>query len=62
MDKYNVLVTVYEVHDRFRRVAERKREQKKTAVKQDHVKVYNMFIFSEFYCQVTKKRLQRTRL
>lgn len=61
MDKYNVLVTVYEVHDRFRRVAERKREQK-TAVKQDHVKAYNMFIFSEFYCQVTKKRLQRTRV
>lgn len=38
MDKYNVLVTVYEVHDRFRRVAERKREERKTAVRQEHVK------------------------
>lgn len=62
MDKYNVLVTVYEVHDRFRRVAKRKKEQRKTAVRQDHVKVYKMFIFSAFYYQVTQKRLQKIRL
>lgn len=48
MDKYNVLVTVYEVHDRFRRVAERKTEQRKTAVRQDHVKSIQCSSFQHF--------------
>lgn len=47
MDKYNVLVTVYEVHDRFCRMAERKREQRKTAVRQEHVKsMQHIHLFS----------------
>lgn len=48
VDKYNVLVTVYEVHDRFRRVAERKTEQRKTAVRQDHVKSTQCSSFQHF--------------